>query len=329
MTQVRLIVTEDESQPFGHAQIVFPGQIGTSPVLQLAITRLSQDTPYLGDAGWQARPALVNATVVARGKASTTVIVGPEVCEQVPVDLQVKIAVDGTDVWGNAFWPAVTASMGMWSGELAPPPQAMPELPAVELHPPPPVARPLPPPPPIVPKPVAPEPAAPVAPKRRFALLLLLLLVLLGAGGWYLTSGNFDWSRFAPSESLAERFERLRVTDADGDELFLLSNDAYAAADKVIGQKALLLSVERRHAPAKLELARLHDPRYFDAAKLDGAADANQAGRFYFELALEGNSAAEDLLRSLCVESRNSASPILDKFDGFMNTTYCEGTFQR
>ena len=61
MTQVPLKVTEDESHPFGHALIVFPQDLGASPLLRLSVTRKSADKPYLGQGGWQARPATVQA----------------------------------------------------------------------------------------------------------------------------------------------------------------------------------------------------------------------------------------------------------------------------
>ncbi|MDX8457263.1 hypothetical protein [Mesorhizobium humile] len=319
MTQVPLKVVEDESQLFGHALLVFAQDLGSSKRLRLAITRKSADTPYLGDDGWQARPASVAAEVVNRTQGSTTLSIGPEVCDRIPVDLQVKVEVEGQNVWGNAFWPPVTPQPGGWSKELTPPPPPSPRLPEriIDL-PEPPVS-----PPPIrVPEPVATEPRS----RSRHLYVLIPLLLLLATAGTY-AGYRLGWmdAWLTRPETLAARFERLKRTDADGHELLALSGEAYRQGDAGIGMQAINLAMERGNKDAKLQIARNYDPNSFDPSKAD-RPDANKAARFYFELVVEGKSEAAGLLRSLC--DKNASSPQDPAFNGFLTNTYCEGTLE-
>ncbi|MBM2712862.1 hypothetical protein JQK88_16880 [Mesorhizobium caraganae] len=320
MNTVAVKVSEDETRLFGHALITFPQELGSSPRLRLSIMRKSKDAPYLGDAGWQARPATVDAMVVSRSANSATVVVGPEVCDQIPVDLQVKIEVEGHDIEGSAFWPPIPPSPGAWSQELTPfktpTPQAIErELEealeqAVEL-------------PRVVE--TQEQKRQPVQPpkKRRRYLYLLIPLALLVAGGGYYIADSRDW--FNKPEPLLARFERLKLTDTDGVELFALSGEAYREGDGGIGLQAINLAMERGNKDAKLEIARWYDPSSFDPTKAD-RPDANRAARAYFELSVEGQTAAKELLRSLCAKS--ASSPQDPGFNGFLTDTYCEGTLE-
>ncbi|MFB9984760.1 hypothetical protein ACFSQQ_40855 [Mesorhizobium kowhaii] len=318
MNKVAVKVSEDETRLFGHALITFPQELGSSPRLRLSIMRKSKDAPYLGDAGWQARPATVDAAVVSRGANSATVAVGPEVCDQIPVDLQVRIEVEGHDIEGSAFWPPIPPSPGAWSQELTPFKTPVPQAiereleealeQAVEL-----------------PRAVEPKPqlvAPPPKKKRRFLYLLIPLALLVAGGGYYIADSR-GWLH--KPEPLLARFERLKLTDTNGAELFALSGEAYREGDGGIGLQAINLAMERGNKDAKLEIARWYDPSSFDPAKAD-RADANRAARAYFELSVEGQTAAKELLRSLCAKS--ASSPQDPAFSGFLTDTYCEGTME-
>lgn len=319
MNRVAVKVSEDETRLFGHALITFPQELGSSPRLRLSIMRKSKDAPYLGDAGWQARPATVDAAVVSRGANSATLVVGPEVCDQIPVDLQVRIEVEGHDIEGSAFWPPIPPSPGAWSQELTPFKTPIPQSiereleealeQAVEL------------PRAVEPK-LQPVVAPPTKKKRRYLYLLIPLALLVAAGGYYIADSR-GW--FNKPEPLLARFERLKLTDTSGAELFALSGDAYREGDGGIGLQAINLAMERGNKDAKLEIARWYDPSSFDPAKAD-RADANRAARAYFELSIEGQTAAKELLRSLCAKS--ASSPQDPVFSGFLRDTYCEGTLE-
>lgn len=319
MNKVAVKVSEDETRLFGHALITFPRELGSSARLRLSIMRKSKDAPYLGGAGWQARPATVDAAVVSRGANSATVVVGPEVCDQIPVDLQVKIEVEGHDLEGSAFWPPIPPSPGAWSQELTPFKTPVPQAiereleealeQAVELP------RALEPP---KPQPVVPPPKT----KWRFLYLLLPLALLVAGGGYYIADSR-GW--LDKPEPLLARFERLKLTDTDGVELFALSGEAYREGDSGIGLQAINLAMERGNKDAKLEIARWYDPSSFDPTKAD-RADANRAARAYFELSIEGQTAAKGLLRTLCAKS--ASSPQDPGFNGFLKDTYCEGTLE-
>ncbi|MDX0463419.1 hypothetical protein GOC73_27745 [Sinorhizobium medicae] len=124
---------------------------------------------------------------------------------------------------------------------------------------------------------------------------------------------------------LAARFEKLKQTDNDGDELLALSHDAFAQGNRDIGNQAIQLSMQRGNAEAKLEIAQWYDPRTFASDRV-ASIDANKAARSYFELALEGNEKAVTLLTSLCREASNTGSAHANSFDSFLGSTYCEGS---
>ncbi|MDK1388863.1 hypothetical protein QN224_26025 [Sinorhizobium sp. 8-89] len=124
---------------------------------------------------------------------------------------------------------------------------------------------------------------------------------------------------------LAGRFEKLKQTDVDGDELLALSHDAFKQGNRDIGNQAIQLSMQRGNADAKLEIAQWYDPRTFASDRV-AAVDANKAARSYFELALEGNEKAVTLLTSLCREASNTGSAHANAFDSFLGSTYCEGS---
>lgn len=124
---------------------------------------------------------------------------------------------------------------------------------------------------------------------------------------------------------LAARFEKLRQSDNDGDELLALSRDAFAQGNREIGNQAIQLSMQRGNANAKLEIAQWYDPRTFAADRV-ASIDANKAARSYFELALEGNEKAVTLLTSLCRDASNTGSTHANAFDSFLGSTYCEGS---
>ncbi|MGI0524785.1 PAN domain-containing protein [Rhizobium giardinii] len=124
---------------------------------------------------------------------------------------------------------------------------------------------------------------------------------------------------------LAGRFEKLKQTDNDGDELAALSRDAFAQGDRDIGNQAIQLAMQRGNTEAKLEIAKWYDPRTFKSDRA-AAIDTNKAARSYFELALEGNSDAVGLLTSLCREASNSSSAFTSSFESFLGSTYCEGS---
>ncbi|AZO32410.1 hypothetical protein [Mesorhizobium sp. M1B.F.Ca.ET.045.04.1.1] len=124
---------------------------------------------------------------------------------------------------------------------------------------------------------------------------------------------------------LAARLEKLRTTDQDGHELFALSKDAFDRHNRDIGMQAINLAIQRGSQDAKLEIARWYDPRTFAQDRVD-AADANKAGRSYFELALEGNTEANKLLTSLCQDVGDSSSSHAVAYQSFLRTTYCEGS---
>lgn len=124
---------------------------------------------------------------------------------------------------------------------------------------------------------------------------------------------------------LAARLEKLKATDSDGHELFALSKEAFGRNNRDVGMQAINLAMQRGSQDAKLEIARWYDPRTFAQDRVD-AADANKAGRSYFELALEGNSEANKLLTSLCQDVGDSSSSHAVAYQSFLRTTYCEGS---
>ncbi|MQX45717.1 hypothetical protein [Sinorhizobium medicae] len=334
MKEVRVHVVEDEERYFGHALITFHNVSVADGRVQLVVSRKSTDTPYLGADGWQAGPAAMDAEVVSRSADQTVVRAGPNICDRIPYSLYVRLQLDGAEVYGQAFWPEIMQSpkgyLGTLEGFNAPP-----ELPAKPAGEPPPLPEPPPlfePPPVPLLEPVKEEDAPVKPPKRSRAWVYLLLLLLAGGGGfgfWYWTkpvqtpqpTTTEQEPRSPPPESLSAKFERLKQSDNDGDELLALSDEAFQTNDSGIGQQAIELAVQRGNAAAKLRQAQWYDPRTFNSARAQ-AIDANRAARAYFELAIGGNEPARKLLTSICEDSRNGGENYRDFFD----STYCQGT---
>lgn len=330
MAKVTADIREDDTRPFGYALISFPVQLGSSGPVALSITRKSADTPYLGQQGWQARPTALTVETIAREETSTTLLLGPEICDRIPVDLQVRIQVEGSDIWSAAFWPSITPSVGGGqSGLDGVDTLQVPKKPAASK--PPPSPKPLPPLPPApeappVQKSVSPEPATGSRRQRKLWSALLVLLFLAAGAGWYFGRDFLPRHDAAiETETLAQKLERLRQTDQDGDELFKLGQEAQAAGDASVLFQATELSMLRGFGAAKLQMGRWYDPRYANTDIFDRPA-ANNAARYYFELSVEGDNEAKALLSSLCEESRNPESAYTDSFEGFLGSTYCEGS---
>jgi hypothetical protein len=337
MKEVRLDIVEDEARYFGHALMTFHNASLPKSLSKVAITRKSTDTPYLGADGWQASPASLDVEFISQTSDRTVVRAGPSICDRIPYSLYVRVQVEGGDVFGQSFWPEImqspkdyTAVLGDFTAEpqiskpvLLPEPQPLAE-PAPVFEPPP-VAE------------VEPsrDSRFDEKPKRRgFAWLYIFLLLLIGVGG-----GLAYWQRdnimttsapvptdpevntVAPTEALSARFERLKQSDTDGDELLTLSNEAFTGGNRAIGQQSIDLAVLRGNVEAKLQQAKWYDPETFAADRV-AAADANRAARAYFELALGGSAAAAELLKSICEASKGGSTGYRDFFD----TTYCQGS---
>lgn len=124
---------------------------------------------------------------------------------------------------------------------------------------------------------------------------------------------------------LAARLAKLKETDTDGHELFALSKEAFKRGDRSVGLQAINLAMQRGNQDAKLEMAKWYDPRTFAPDRVD-AIDSNKAARSYFELALEGNAQANNLLSSLCLDASDTGSNHANAYENFLRTTYCEGS---
>lgn len=338
MRQVRVEVVEDEERYFGHALITFHNVSVSDGPVRLVVERKSTDTPYLGADGWQAGPAAMAAELVSRSADRTVLRAGPDICDRIPYSLNVRLRLDGAEVCGQAFWPEIMQSPKGYSATL----EGFKTTPEVTLTKPADPPEPPEPPPferPPVPKlePVKVEPIKP--PKRSFAWVYFLLLLLLVGGGGL---GYWYWPRSVPTpppqpqpttteqepatpppESLAAKFERLKQSDNQGDELLALSDEAFQANDSGIGRQAIELAVQRGNVAAKLRQAKWYDPRTFDGDRAL-AMDANRAARAYFELALGGSDEARGLLTSMCQDSRYGGENYRDFFD----STYCQGSLE-
>ncbi|MCD2176108.1 hypothetical protein [Rhizobium sp. C4] len=335
MKQVYIEIREDDTLYFGHALITFDFVGADSGPIQLVVSRKSGEKPYLGLTEWQASPAALDATVVSRENGKTVVRAGPNICDKLPYDLQVRFQIVGTEVYGQAFWPSIQPVPGGYSGHLdthvaEQPPAAPPAPPPAQP------ARPSPPsPPPPTPFPqtktqskVASGPAPTLKSKgasSRGLPLILIIAVIACVGAVYVYREPIQ--KFLQERrsrevqaTLIDRFEALRRADPTGAQLLALSHDAFAARDGAIGFQAITLSAQRGNQEAKLEMARWYDPRTFNESRATDM-DANRAGRAYFELALSGNADAKGLLRSLCQASR-SGGP---NYRGFLASTYCQG----
>jgi len=330
MKELPIEVVEDDERYYGHALITFHNISVPDGPVRLIVERNSTDTPYLGSDGWQAAPVAMGVELVSRSADRIVVRAGPEICDRIPYSQNVRLQVAGADAFGRAFWPEIMQSPKAYTGTIErykTPPSELPTKP-VDL-PQPPESPPEPPPifePPPIPevKEIKEETKKFEPPKRRVWVYLLLLLLVGGGGG--LAFWQWDWIKAQinpgpPVESLSARFERLRQSDTDGDELLALSDEAFQAGDKAISAQSINLAVERGNVAAKLKQAGWYDPRTFAQDRVQ-AVDANRAARAYFELAIGGNGEARELLTSMCQDSRNGGPNYRDFFD----STYCQGS---
>lgn len=348
MKEVRVEVLEDDTRYFGHARITFHDANFPEGPFRLFVSRKSTDTPYLGPDGWQASPVAMDVELVSRSDSTIALLAGPGICDRIPYSLFVRLQVEGSESFGQAFWPEIMQSPKGYSGtlepgpitppkppELPPEPEPLPEPPEIPQEQPPVV-------PPVVlekPEPVGDTVVAPEKPKRSHAWIYILLLLLLGGGGlMYWQLDNIDRNLLdlpfydtaynpsepavsTPSETLSARFERLKLSDQDGDELLALSEDAFQDGNRDIFQQSIDLAVQRGNANAKITQAKWYDPRTFAGDRVQ-AVDANRAARAYFELALFRNGEARSLLTSLCEASRAGGGD----YQNFFDSTYCQGS---
>lgn len=344
MKEVRIEVIEDDTRYFGHALITFYDAQIPEGTYRLFVSRKSTDTPSLGPDGWQASPVAMDVELVSRSDSKLVLRAGPSICDRIPYSLYVRLQVENSETFGQAFWPEIMQSPKGYSGTLSAPPTIPPKATEIEA----PVEEPpeLPiEPPPVVPAVTLKKPEPPVEekvepprkPKRSLAWAYILLLLLIAGGGGY---AYWKWgppitpdTASSPvqeaeantptdtSETLSAKFERLKASDEDGDELLALTEEAFVAGDTVIANQAINLSVARGNAAAKLTQAKWYDPRTFDNSRVQ-AIDANRAARAYFELALGGNAEAKSLLTSICDASKSGDGPYRD----FFGSTYCQGS---
>lgn len=333
MKDVRIDIAEDETRYFGNALITFHGVELPSAPVRVFLARKSTDTPYLGADGWQASPAPLGVELVSQTVEKTIVRAGPEICDKVPYSLFVRVQIEGSEITGQAFWPEIMQSPKAYTEVLGD--FKSPEIIKLVQTPeqqvvvqPPPVFEP----PPIATVPVAQPPVAPPKKSKAWIYGLLLLLIVAACGSAYWKRDLFmpqhveeaatpDPVIEQPKEALSAKFERLKVSDADGDELFALSEEAFTAKDATIGQLAITEAINRGNEPAKLQRAKWYDPRTYASDRAE-AMDANAAARAYFELALGGNTEATELVKSICAASKAGGTNYRD----FLYSTYCEGT---
>jgi hypothetical protein len=320
MREVAVDIREDGDHLYGHALARLAAAIDPSAPVAVRIARRSPDAPYLGETGWQARPASFPVAVVARSPDSTTLLLGPAICDLLRYDEQVRIEIEGAGIVSKtAFWPAVepTPRKGLSDIERLksrPPTPPSDRLERV-VQPPPVIREPEP-----EPQPQPPEDTKEKAPRRRlWPLLLLLLVVAAGLGGAYY------YFALVPHESgaktLAQRYEELKKAGGHAHDLFLLGKEAYTAGDANVGFSATDLASQRGEVEAALEIARWYDPRSFDPSKFRHP-DANNAALYYSRLAPH-NDRAKQLLATLCAEAANPNSPYFEDFQNFLRDSYC------
>jgi hypothetical protein len=320
MRDVAVEVVEDVSRYYGHALARFPAAIDPPAPVAVRVMRRSPETPYLGQAGWQAGPVSLPAEVADRSEGSITLRLGPDICDWIPLDLQVRIEVEGTGIGGWAFWPAVAQTPG--KGGLAFGTSPKPAL--LERR-----ERPEPPPQPIAEPEPLPEATPPVEHEKktrgsRSWSLLLLLLILVGAlaATYHYRSTLMALVNPEPAvETFAKRYDELRKAGGHAHELFLLGREAYAGGDSGVGFLASDLASQRGDVDAAIEIARWYDPRTFDPSKFQHP-DANNAALYYARLA-DSNDRAKQLLSSLCAEAANPNSPYFNDFQNFLRDSYC------
>ncbi|MGL4198821.1 MAG: hypothetical protein ACRCSX_13770 [Allorhizobium sp.] len=335
MKDVRIEIAEDESRYFGNALITFHGVELTSAPVRIFLARKSTDTPYLGADSWQANPAPLEVELISQMIGKTVVRAGPDICDKVPYSLFVRVQIEGTEITGQAFWPEIMQSPRAYTEVLGDfkSPETTKLVPTPEpqaVVPPPPELEP----PPTAAVPVAPSPVVQAKKNKVWTYGLLLLLIVAACGSAYWKRDLFMQQHVEevtapvpvieqPKEALSAKFERLKVSDADGAELFALSEEAFAAKDATIGQLAITEAINRGNESAKLQRAKWYDPRTYASDRAE-AVDANAAARAYFELALGGNTEATELVKSICVASKAGGTDYRD----FLYTTYCEGTLE-
>lgn len=331
MKEIRIEVVEDDERYYGHALITFHNVSVPDGPARLVVERKSTDTPYLGTDGWQAGPAAMGVELISRSADRIVVRAGPEICDRIPYSQSVRLQLAGADFYGRAFWPEIMQSPKAYTGTIERF-KAPPEIPprSVEV---PQAPEPLPEPPPVFEPPPIPkmeqpkEETKPVVPPKRNRAWVYLLFLLILAGGGGVAYWQWDWlkaqidQRVSPVEPLSAKFERLKQSDTDGDELLALSDEAFQAGERGISEQSINLAVERGNVAAKLKQARWYDPRTFAQDRVQ-AVDANRAARAYFELAIGGNDEARGLLTSICEDSRNGGPNYRDFFD----STYCQGS---
>lgn len=324
MKQVAVDVSEDEKN-VGYALIVFRHGFGQLPSPRIRITRRSHDSPCLGADGWQAAPTGLPVDLVSAAPEATVFRAKPEVCRPLKVYDKVAIEVEGANVSGTVFWPEITSVAASSPSAITLNDTAAPPAPPPAPAPPPPESPP-PPPPPQAPPPRQEDPVPAVKgtssrPRKVWRYLVPAFLVVIAAGAFLFRERlEQTYDRYM----LVQRFESLKASDQTGAELFDLSVLAVRLGANEIASQAVEIAHERGNIDAKLQLARWHDPRYFDSTKVD-RADANLAGRYYFEIAIMQEGPAAELLDGLCAESRDAASSHAAEFGGFLGNIYCEG----
>jgi hypothetical protein len=325
MREVAVDIQEDGDHLYGHALARFAAAIDPSAPVAVRIGRLSTDAPYLGQTGWQARPASFPVAVVGRSADSTILLLGPEICDQLRYDEQIRIEIEGAGIVGKtAFWPDVARTPSKGGSDIVG--GKSKTKPTDEIT----GTRPPSPPEPWLPPPPPEGAASPVDRKegktrRRglWPLLLLLLLVaaVLGAAYYYrpVLIGLFHHKPSA--KTFAQRYEELKKAGDHAHDLFQLCNEAYAGGDSRSGFLACDLASQRGDVDAALQIARWYDPRSFDPSKFQHP-DANNAALYYSRLAPHNDTAAQ-LLTSLCTEAANPNSPYFEDFQNFLRRSYC------
>jgi hypothetical protein len=317
MREVAVDITEDLSHPYGHALARFAVTIDPAPTA-IRVMRRSPDMPYLGPAGWQAGPVSLPVSVADRSPGSTTLLLGPRICDQIPFELQVRLEIEGTDICSRAFWPAVMPTPGRSDLVFEPPPPPPPPEQRGRAEPPRVIEEPEPQPEP------PPEKTEEKTTRRSLWPLLLLLLLVAGglAAAYYNRATLLAFLQQGPgAKTFAERYRDLEKSGGHAHDLFLLGKEAYNGGDDRIGFLASDLASQRGDVDAALEIARWYDPRTFDPAKFLHP-DANNAALYYSRLA-GNNTRAKQLLSSLCAEAANPNSPYFDDFQNFLRDSYC------
>ncbi|MGO8104163.1 hypothetical protein AB9F46_27555 [Rhizobium leguminosarum] len=339
MRKVPVDVAEDDSSYGGYAFVTLRTAIPEGPVRLQVFSKVATDKPYLGKVGWQAGSTGVDVELVSRAPDKTVLRVGPSICDNIGFSTPVKLSIEGSDVYGDLYWPSIAVTPKNWGGgsigggpgDIKDPPPKPAEVsldkPKEET-------------PPEITFPKFPEtkveetaPKIPVLKKKSRAglyLLLLLLAVGLAGGGMY----AYQWKKThrdapeethvtptVPVESMADKLARLKRDDRTGDQLLALNDEAFQAGDRAVAQQAIDAAIELNNESAKLRVARWYDPGSFDPQRVQ-SKDANKAARTYFELGMGGNREARTRLAAICQAGRGGGAD----YQGFFETTYCQGS---